>query len=108
MVYPPVLGPWSGTSLETTGASNSKIVPKFSGLDSSRTNTRTSPMPMPGGDTHWSFVLESHTTFWQGRPPIVTDGLLFVAPKLVPTMVTIVPPDAEPCPGSIAKTEGGS
>eukprot|EP00961_Rhodomonas_salina_P265354 3586880-Rhodomonas_salina.1 len=39
---------------------------------------------------------------------MVTEGLLFVAPKLFPTIVTIVPPAALPCPGSIAMTDGGS
>ena len=86
----------------TSGASNSKIVPKFSGLDSSRMKTRTSPMPMPAGDTHFSFEFESQTTLMHGRPPIVTEGLLLVAPKLSPMIVTIVPPDAAPCPGSMA------
>mmetsp|Transcript_17350 Transcript_17350/g.34619 ORF Transcript_17350/g.34619 Transcript_17350/m.34619 type:complete len:219 (-) Transcript_17350:37-693(-) len=90
------------------GASNSKMVPKFSGLERSSTNTRTSPMPMPGGETHCSFVFDSHTTDWQGLPPIVTDGLLLVAPKLFPTIVTIVPPAALPCPGSMARTDGAS
>ena len=53
-------------------------------------------------------LLASHTTDWQGRPPMVTEGLLFDSPKFEPMMVTMVPPPALPCPGSMAMTVGAS
>jgi len=108
MVNFPAQDPWSGLSEAMTGASNSKTVPKFSGEDSSSTNTLTSPTPVPLGVTQVSFLSDSHTTLWQGLPPTVTDGLLFVSPKLTPATVTIVPPLAGPWAGSIPSTLGES